>query len=61
MSFERLSAWRKSGVGLASVAAPTTPDEARATVRFSLSRMNTDEEIARAAVVTRDVVPRCTK
>jgi cysteine sulfinate desulfinase/cysteine desulfurase-like protein len=38
-----------------------TSDEARATVRFSLSRMNTEEEIDRAIDVVRDVVPRCRK
>ena len=38
-----------------------SPDQARATVRFSLSRMTTEEEIDRALAVIRDVVPRCTK
>jgi cysteine desulfurase len=36
-----------------------TPDEARATVRFSLSRFTTAEEIERAAVLVRELVPRC--
>ncbi len=38
-----------------------TPDEARATVRFSLSRMTTEEEVGRAVEVLGDVVPRCTR
>jgi cysteine desulfurase len=38
-----------------------TPDEARATVRFSLSRMTTDEEIDRAIAVLGEVLPRCTQ
>jgi cysteine desulfurase len=36
-----------------------TPDEARATVRFSLSRMTTAEEIERALIVLAEVVARC--
>src|SRR5258706_379673 len=36
-------------------------DEARSTVRFSLSRMTTEEEIARTAAVLREVLPRCRK
>jgi cysteine desulfurase len=38
-----------------------TPDEARATVRFSFSRMTTEEEIERTIAVLREVVPRCTR
>ena len=38
-----------------------TPEEARATVRFSLSRFTTEEEIARVVKVLAEVVPRCTK
>ncbi len=36
-----------------------TPDDARATVRFSLSRFTTAEEIDRTAALVRDLVPRC--
>ena len=36
-----------------------TADEARSTVRFSLSRFTTQDEIARTMAVLRDVVPRC--
>lgn len=36
-----------------------TPDEARATVRVSLSRMTTEEEVDRAIAVLAEVVPRC--
>ncbi len=35
-----------------------TPDEARSTVRFSLSRFSTAEEIDRAVALVREVVPR---
>lgn len=38
-----------------------TPDEARSTVRFSLSRFTTDEEIASTVTALRDLVPRCSK
>jgi cysteine desulfurase len=38
-----------------------TPDEARSTVRFSLSRMTTEEEIGRAVGVVNKVVPRCVR
>ena len=37
-----------------------SPDDARATVRFSLSRFSTAEEIDRVAQLLRDLVPRCT-
>jgi cysteine desulfurase len=36
-----------------------SPDDARATVRFSLSRFTTAEEIDRVATLVRDLVPRC--
>ena len=36
-----------------------TADEARSTVRFSLSRFTSADEIARTVAVLRDVVPRC--
>lgn len=36
-----------------------SPDEARATVRFSLSRMTAEEEVERAVAVLSEVVPRC--
>jgi len=38
-----------------------TPDEARSTVRFSFSRMTTDDEVDRALAVLREVVPRCVR
>jgi cysteine desulfurase len=38
-----------------------TPDEARSTVRFSLSRFTTDQEIDRAAALLREIVPRATR
>jgi cysteine desulfurase len=38
-----------------------TPDQARSTVRFSLSRMTTEEEISAAIEVLRAVLPRCRK
>jgi cysteine desulfurase len=37
-----------------------SPDDARATVRFSLSRFTKAEEIDRVAGLLRDLVPRCT-
>jgi cysteine desulfurase len=36
-----------------------TPDEARGTVRFSLSRFSTAEEIERTVALLREIVPRC--
>lgn len=36
-----------------------TEEEAKSTVRVSLSRMTTEEEITRAVAVLRDVLPRC--
>ena len=36
-----------------------TPDEARGTVRFSLSRFTTAEEIGKTAALLRELVPRC--
>jgi cysteine desulfurase len=36
-----------------------TPADARATVRFSLSRFSTAEELDRVAQLLRDLVPRC--
>ena len=36
-----------------------TPDEAKATVRFSLSRFNTVEEVDRVTALLREIVPRC--
>lgn len=36
-----------------------TPDDARSTVRFSFSRMTTEEEVGRAVAVLNEVVPRC--
>ncbi len=41
------------------IAMGLTPDEARATVRFSLSRMTTEAEIGRALELLAEVVPRC--
>ena len=38
-----------------------TPDEARATVRFSFSRMTTEEEVDRVIAVLGEVVPRCVR
>ena len=38
-----------------------TPDEARATVRFSLSRMTTEAEVERAIAVVGEVVARCVR
>ena len=40
------------------VAMGMTVDEARSTVRFSLSRFSTIDEVDRAAEVVREVVPR---
>ena len=36
-----------------------SPEEARATVRFSLSRFTTGEEIDRTVAILQEVVPRC--
>jgi cysteine desulfurase len=36
-----------------------TPDEAKSTVRFSLSRFTTEEEVDRVAALLRELVPRC--
>jgi cysteine desulfurase len=36
-----------------------TPEEARATVRFSLSRFSTKDEIDRTVALLREIVPRC--
>jgi cysteine desulfurase len=38
-----------------------TPEEARATVRFSLSRFSTIAEIDRTVALVREIVPRCMK
>ena len=38
-----------------------TPEEARATVRFSLSRFTTVDEVDRVAALLRELVPRCMK
>jgi cysteine desulfurase len=38
-----------------------TPAEAKSTVRFSLSRLNTAAELERTAEVLRSVVPRCVR
>ncbi|HXH94894.1 MAG TPA: cysteine desulfurase family protein, partial [Thermoanaerobaculia bacterium] len=38
-----------------------TPDEARSTVRFSLSRFTTREEIEQTVAILREVVPRCVR
>src|SRR5204862_8003402 len=35
-----------------------TPDEARSTIRFSLSRFTTEEEIEQTAALVREIVPR---
>jgi cysteine desulfurase len=37
-----------------------TPDEARSTVRFSLSRFTTQEEVDRVTELLRELIPRCT-
>jgi cysteine desulfurase len=36
-----------------------TPDDARATVRFSLSRFSTEQEVDRVNALLRELVPRC--
>jgi cysteine desulfurase len=36
-----------------------SPDEARATVRFSLSRFTTEDEVDRVVELLRELVPRC--
>ena len=36
-----------------------TPEEARATVRFSLSRFTTEDDVERAAALVGELVPRC--
>ena len=36
-----------------------SPDDARATVRFSLSRFTTEEEVDRTGALVRELVPRC--
>jgi cysteine desulfurase len=36
-----------------------SPDEARSTVRFSLSRFTTEEEIGRVVELLRELLPRC--
>lgn len=36
-----------------------TPDEAKSTVRFSMSRFTTEEEVERTMTVLRDLVPKC--
>lgn len=38
-----------------------TPDEAKSTVRFSLSRFTTEDEVDRVADLLLDVVPRCVR
>jgi cysteine desulfurase len=38
-----------------------SPDDARSTVRFSLSRLTTEEEIDRVVELLRELVPRCTR
>jgi cysteine sulfinate desulfinase/cysteine desulfurase-like protein len=38
-----------------------SPDDARATVRFSLSRFTTEEEVERVAGLLGELVPRCTR
>ena len=38
-----------------------SPDDARSTVRFSLSRFTTGEEVERVGGVLRELVPRCRK
>jgi cysteine desulfurase len=38
-----------------------TPEDARATVRFSLSRTTTSEEVGRVLELLRELVPRCSK
>jgi cysteine desulfurase len=41
------------------IAMGLTSDEAKSTVRFSLSRFNTAEEVDRVAALVKDIVPRC--
>jgi len=41
------------------IAMGLTPDEAKSTVRFSLSRFNTEAEVDRVAALLREIVPRC--
>jgi len=41
------------------IAMGLTPDEAKSTVRFSLSRFNTEAEVERVAALLREIVPRC--
>ncbi|HLJ73121.1 MAG TPA: cysteine desulfurase family protein [Thermoanaerobaculia bacterium] len=43
------------------IAMGLSPDDARSTVRFSLSRFTTSEEIERAVEVVREIVPRTTR
>jgi cysteine sulfinate desulfinase/cysteine desulfurase-like protein len=38
-----------------------TPDEARSTIRFSLSRFTTMAEIEQTIALLREIVPRCVK
>lgn len=38
-----------------------SPDDARSTVRFSLSRFTTEEEIDQVSELLRELVPRCTR
>ncbi len=38
-----------------------SPEEAKSTVRFSMSRFTTAEEMARVLTLLRDLVPRCTR
>jgi cysteine desulfurase len=38
-----------------------TPDEARSTIRFSLSRFTTLQEIEQTLLLLRDIVPRCVR
>jgi cysteine desulfurase len=41
------------------IAMGMSADEAKSTVRFSLSRFNTAEEVDRVAALVKDIVPRC--
>ena len=38
-----------------------SPDDARSTVRFSLSRFTTEEEVDRVGELLRELIPRCTR
>jgi cysteine desulfurase len=38
-----------------------TPDDARSTVRFSMSRFTTEEEVERVGELLRELIPRCTR